>query len=381
VETLEALPESLQAQTEADFSDEETAFAWLESLAAKQGAKEEELLLEPDERAERPPDWLKKVLDTGELTPSEPAEPGLPAFIEERTGSIAEAPFEEERVIQEQLNVDQTETEIAEHDDIAAEEEEPTWEKLSNMVQASEQEPAVEDDGYAAQAPEAELQMTGVSFEPVSEVEETGEPVPELPSWLQDIEEETPQEEAAWLPQEAPPASVMAESEAVDLNTASLRELERLPGIGFIRAQALISYREANGAFHNINELNLVEGFDADTVEELKSIVRVEAPAHVPAPQAAAPPISPISAEQAQITLLQARNELAQEHTQSALLNYLNLIESEQLLDEVIHDLHEALKGKPEDIDLLQAIGDANLRAGHIQEALDAYTQAEKLLG
>ncbi|NUM48355.1 MAG: hypothetical protein HUU38_26910, partial [Anaerolineales bacterium] len=42
--------------------DEDAAMAWLESLAAKQGAKEEELLTAPTDRPDDVPDWLKNIL-------------------------------------------------------------------------------------------------------------------------------------------------------------------------------------------------------------------------------------------------------------------------------------------------------------------------------
>ncbi len=52
--------------------DQDATMAWLESLAAKQGASEEELLTNPDEREEAPPAWVKKY--TTELN-AEFAEP------------------------------------------------------------------------------------------------------------------------------------------------------------------------------------------------------------------------------------------------------------------------------------------------------------------
>lgn len=374
IESLEALesPADLQQPAaETELVDEEAAFAWLESLAAKQGAKEEELLLEPEERAERPPDWLKKVLDTGELTPPETTEPGLPAFIEERAGASAELAPELQAETEEPVLTEEVAAEIPEEDLAGSVDEGLVAQELQQEQYIPFEEPVTEAEGLAAETLEAEA-------EPLSELEETTEAIPELPSWLQGLEEERSPEEATLALEEEGVAPGMAEFEAVDLNTASLRELERLPGVGFIRAQALIAYREANGPFLNVNELSMVEGFDADTIEGLMSRVRVEAPA--PAVQAAPPPITAVTSDQAQETLFQARTELAQHHTQSALQNYLSLIESEQLLDEVIHDLSEALEGAPQDIDLLQALGDANLRAGHIQAALDAYIQAEKLL-
>ncbi|MGZ6347284.1 MAG: tetratricopeptide repeat protein, partial [Anaerolineales bacterium] len=49
---------------------EDDAMGWLESLAAKQGAKEEELLIKPGERAEEMPEWLR--------SPKEPTEAPAP---------------------------------------------------------------------------------------------------------------------------------------------------------------------------------------------------------------------------------------------------------------------------------------------------------------
>ena len=61
----------------------------------------------------------------------------------------------------------------------------------------------------------------------------------------------------------------------VNLNQAETWLLQALPGIGEIRAQAIIDYRHQNRRFHNINELTMVEGIGAATYEKIKHLVAV----------------------------------------------------------------------------------------------------------
>ena len=61
----------------------------------------------------------------------------------------------------------------------------------------------------------------------------------------------------------------------VNLNRAELWLLEALPGIGKIRAQAIIDYRQQNGPFHNINELTKVDGIGITTYEQIKHLITV----------------------------------------------------------------------------------------------------------
>lgn len=56
------------------------------------------------------------------------------------------------------------------------------------------------------------------------------------------------------------PADASSDGSLVNINTASLEELETLPSIGEVRAQAIITYRETNGGFRTIEELQEVSG-------------------------------------------------------------------------------------------------------------------------
>ena len=61
----------------------------------------------------------------------------------------------------------------------------------------------------------------------------------------------------------------------IDLNRAEVWLLEALPGIGGVRAQAIIDYRHQNGPFHNINELTKVDGIGITTYEQIKYLIAV----------------------------------------------------------------------------------------------------------
>jgi competence protein ComEA len=61
----------------------------------------------------------------------------------------------------------------------------------------------------------------------------------------------------------------------VDINRAEVWLLEALPGIGNTKAQAILSYRQQNGAFHNVDELTLVPGISESIFQKLKELVAV----------------------------------------------------------------------------------------------------------
>ena len=59
----------------------------------------------------------------------------------------------------------------------------------------------------------------------------------------------------------------------INLNTATEKELQELPGIGPAMSARIVEYRESNGAFQNIDDIKKVRGIGASKFEKLKDRV------------------------------------------------------------------------------------------------------------
>jgi competence protein ComEA len=62
---------------------------------------------------------------------------------------------------------------------------------------------------------------------------------------------------------------------AVDLNSATLADLDTLPGVGPVLAGRILAWREANGRFGAVDQLGEVPGIGERTLERLAPLVRV----------------------------------------------------------------------------------------------------------
>lgn len=68
----------------------------------------------------------------------------------------------------------------------------------------------------------------------------------------------------------------LLEGERIPVNTADVYELDRLPGIGPAKAQAIVTYREEHGPFQSTDQLLEVSGIGQATLEGLLDYITLD---------------------------------------------------------------------------------------------------------
>ncbi len=344
----------------------------MESLAAKQGAPEEELTAPPEERARaeaEAPSWLEELSaeetearaeETPQAMPEAEAKPTTEAE------GLAVGEEEAHEWVQE-LEAEEVTTPAA---------EEQTSAPPGEAVAEPEEGPAE----AAAPVPEWLRQP-----EEAPEMETPAEAEGEIPSWLMDTEEAPePKEMVKGTESVAEAAHQEAEegwltSEAREALEAEAASMETLPEWLAEVAEEPSQTEGEEGA------ATAVEHLRGEWVPEeaLRAPASAEAEA-APIPEEPSPPPSETAPtkpkDRYEEWLAQARAALQQGDLPEALKMYQRLIKKGKHLEAIIQDIEEALYRFPVEVDLLQTLGDAYLRADRLQEALDMYTKAEELL-
>lgn len=319
-------PQEPQAKIETPFPalGDEDAFAWLESLAAKQGAQEA-LLLPAEERKEEPPEWIREYLDSKPDTP------------EYETPVLEEAPlteisaFGDEEFLQQGL-------EIPEHSLVTGEQAET--EKLPEWLRAE-----LEKEGQAELTEGADTEI-------------------EIPDWITSAtaEEETKE----WI-QEYPPES-LPDLLAIETETpASISPEILIPSAEWTESQ---------------ESLLAVSESPEETPTEIIFTEQIHPTQPVPTEEVKVV----TSGEQGEFPrsglqlLEEARRALSSGVIEQALDKYQTLVKERSELEQVIHDLSNALYQYPMEVKIWVLLGDAYLRKDLLSEALDAYNKAEELL-
>ena len=71
------------------------------------------------------------------------------------------------------------------------------------------------------------------------------------------------------------PTTVPKRGPMLDLNTATVEQLDALPGVGPVTAAAILAWRQANGKFTSVDQLGDVDGIGPARLDRLRALVRV----------------------------------------------------------------------------------------------------------
>jgi tetratricopeptide (TPR) repeat protein len=349
-----------------DQMSEDEAFAWLESLAAKQGVNPEELLTTPEERAanlevqpsrEEPEQGgvggkmaagaaaaaiaagISDSDETDEVTPAGVPLQAAPETFEEDTtsGYAPEQSAAEDLSWLEGIEREEGADEAAEDNPPAS-----AWvpaepldvEQIPGLSVEEEVEPTTREASLSTEEAAAALAppMSEEELAPIPPVSDSSE---EMPDWLKAALEETP----GLSDGEAPPDWMAAAA----ITQPALRAAQDVA-----EPEPLHASREAG-------------------------------------PPGEQPPVGieiarEIPPEGDQAVFEQAQIDLQRGNLDQAAAGYASLIKRGKMLDEAIFDLREGTYRHPVDVVVWLTLGDAYKRAGRLQEALDAYTKAEELL-
>lgn len=69
--------------------------------------------------------------------------------------------------------------------------------------------------------------------------------------------------------------SNLVTSNYININTAKVEELMELPGVGMAKAEAIVSYREENGAFEDVRDIMNVSGIKEAAFNKIKDLICV----------------------------------------------------------------------------------------------------------
>lgn len=355
--------------------ERDDSFAWLESLAAKQGATEG-LLTKPEERLEEEPQWVKQAKDVqAQQPPVETPAPEQPTAMDETTAWLQSLDQEEaapasgtspiEDTAAWLRSLDEPEAVAPQPAEAAPAEDLPAWMQNIEKEQPPAAEAIVPEPARAA-AEEPE-RVAPVKEEPPVPQDAPKAQTGGLPGWLHDLDKEEPQEPAteaglpAWLRDETGEAvaepTKIEPTRATDWQPVETKqpEPERIVPEPVVPAPQPVPVKVAEEPPKK----------PAPPARPLKEPVIRRAPDMPPS-------LDPI--------LGQARNELSRSNIPGALENYSRLIKKGRFLEDVIYDLREALYRYPVEVSIWQSLGDAYMRANRLQDALDSYTKAEELL-
>jgi len=114
---------------------------------------------------------------------------------------------------------------------------------------------------------------TGTVSEQATDTETAEDSISQLQTTLSG--ESTPAPATTTTTPTATTSSPKTANGLININTAGLAELDTLPGIGPAYAQAIIDYRNQNGLFVSVEDLDKVKGIGPKTLDKLRPLITI----------------------------------------------------------------------------------------------------------
>ncbi|MGB8212154.1 MAG: tetratricopeptide repeat protein [Anaerolineales bacterium] len=395
------------------FGEADDTMAWLEQLSGNQGTNAEEAGSSAVGSLETTPDWFQKSSDNQPATPVQ--EEAVPAVPEMPAEDITITSWLSKLDVEEAVGKKSPEA-LSEVPPAAPAEELPDWLKDIEKPTAPLEAPKADNDlpewlRHPTPPSEPEPIIPTPTLEPASDLD--------MPAWM---DENIPVagEAAPTMPEEWVPAETKAAAGPV---TTAAPTPVAAPIPPAVPTTPVMPPVVTPSTPVTVPTSAVIPPQVAEPSPTAASIIPIETPPAVeptpvaaPAPTAESTPVvasalpiePPLAAEPVPIpvqtpvkrpTLKQtgmlshvplqdkdaellssAQTVLDQNSLEEAMKRYAKLIKKGRLLDEIIHDLREAIYRYPVDVIIWQTLGDAYMRANRLQDALDAYTKAEELL-
>lgn len=74
----------------------------------------------------------------------------------------------------------------------------------------------------------------------------------------------------------AAPESGWTSTNRLNINTATVDQLAKVPGLDMVTAKAIIAYRDTHGPFESVEDLQFIEGIDQNTLNSLYQYLLAE---------------------------------------------------------------------------------------------------------
>lgn len=325
LETTSETPEVEQKAEEESLKPEsippdlDSAMAWLETLAERQGADQETLFSRPEDRGETtPPEWISEHIDSLEgIAPKD-------EILETAPGEIKE----EQELLPEGSPPKKEETNEAD-----------TW--METIV-----------DQHVA------------DHKTVPIIRSEQEEIP--PAWIFPESEENEK-------------SLPEGLEAAETKSPTSEDIEFDESFAWLEKLAA---QQGNPEDALEPKTGVETSLPVETTNEAPAEIEAEhfTPANIEASQIEQAQPAAMEEVDSQNVYKKIENSLNKGNLQDAYQYYGELLQSKTSIDKTISSLQNALYAYPVDITLWQMLGDAFNHANHLQDALDAYTKAEELL-